>query len=56
MGRFGAIHRRARDRHTIFHDFEFYNFQAKNGKDSAQEAQTRPRGEPGGKSGAYSAD
>jgi hypothetical protein len=56
MGRCGAIHRRARDRHTIFHDFEFYNFQAKKGKDSAQEARTRPSREPGGKSGAYSPD
>ncbi len=56
MGRFGAIHRRARERHAVFHFFQLHYFQTDDVKDISQEAQTGPTREPGGKSGAYSAD
>ena len=44
------------DRHAVFHFFQLHDFQAEDVKDISQEAQTRPPREPGGKSGAYSAD
>jgi hypothetical protein len=56
MGRFGAIHRRARDRRAAFHFFQLHYFQTDDVKDISQEARTRPSREPGGKSSAYSPD
>jgi hypothetical protein len=51
LGGGGAIHFLAHCKHALF-----YDYQAEDGKDTAQETQTRPSSEPGGKSGAYSTD
>ncbi len=53
MGHCGAIHRRARDEQTVL---QFHDFQAEDVEGTAQEAQTHPPPEPGGKGGAYGAN
>ncbi len=56
LGPRGAIDRRARCKHTLFDEPQFYGFQAEDANDTTQETQICPSREPGGKSGAYGAN